>query len=75
MDRTLNGLLHSRKFWLAILAVAQSIALEALGMEPELWLAIDGVLLVLINSIAKEDAAEKSAPLLVNDLEDEVVSD
>jgi len=58
----IKRLAHSRKFWLAVFAVIQSIVF---GMWPdfptEIWVAIDALVVVLINAIAHEDAAEKSA--------------
>lgn len=58
----LQLLLRSRKFWLAVVALAQTILFQFIPDFPqEVWIAIDGVLVVLIGSIAVEDAAEKSA--------------
>jgi hypothetical protein len=55
-------LLNSRKFWLAMLALAQTIVFQFVPDFPAtVWQSIDGVLLVLIASIAAEDVAEKSA--------------
>lgn len=56
------SLLRSRKFWLAMLALAQTIVFQFFPQFPQaVWQSIDGVLVVLIASIAAEDAAEKSA--------------
>jgi hypothetical protein len=54
------GLLKSRKFWIAIIAVVQTILLDGLGVSMEIWGIIDGIAAVLIGSIAWEDAAAKS---------------
>jgi len=58
----LKSLLRSRKVLLALLGVVQTLVLAYLRVKPEVWAAIDALLLVLINSIATEDAATKSAP-------------
>ena len=56
----LGALLRSRKFWLAIVALAQTILCQFVPQFPqEVWLYINGVLAVLIAAIAVEDAAEK----------------
>jgi hypothetical protein len=58
----MKSLLISRKFWLAIVALAQTILFQFVPSFPkDVWLAIDAVLSVLIASIALEDAAEKRA--------------
>jgi hypothetical protein len=56
------SLLKSRKFWLAMLALAQTVLFQFVPDFPQaVWVSIDGVLAVLIASIAYEDGAEKSA--------------
>ena len=55
------SILKSRKFWLAVIGVVQVIALDLLGLNPEIWQAIAALIGVLIASIALEDAGEKSA--------------
>lgn len=55
----MNGLLKSRKFWLAVVGVVQVIVLDALGVAPEIWAAIEALIVVLIGTIAIEDAAAK----------------
>jgi len=56
----LQALLHSRKFWLAVVALVQTILFQFVPAFPkEVWLSISGVLAVLIAAIAVEDAAEK----------------
>lgn len=58
----LKALARSRKFWLAVFAVVQSVVF---GLWPdfpvEIWVAIDALVVVLINAIAHEDAAAKGA--------------
>lgn len=51
----------SRKFWLAVVGVVQVIVLDGLGLNPEIWQAIAGLIGVLIAGIALEDAGAKSA--------------
>jgi hypothetical protein len=57
-----QALLKSRKFLLAVFAVAQSIVF---GLQPEfpaeIWQAIDALVIALIAMIAVEDAAAKRA--------------
>ena len=56
----LLSLLKSRKFWLAVVGVIQSVLFSLWPEFPqELWLAIDGLIAVLITMIAVEDAALK----------------
>jgi len=55
-------ILKSRKFWLAMLALAQTVLFQfAPDFPATVWQSIDGVLIVLIASIAYEDGQEKSA--------------
>ena len=56
----LNGLLRSRKFWLAIFGVVQAVVLHYLNVPDELWQSIAGLVAVLIGSIAIEDAGAKA---------------
>ena len=50
------SLLHSRKFWLAVVALGQTILFQFLPDFPkDVWVAIDAVLVVLIAAIAYED--------------------
>ena len=54
------SLLHSRKFWLAVFGVVQSIVgVFVPEFPPELWQSIDGLVVVLIACIAAEDSALK----------------
>lgn len=53
-------LLHSRKFWLSVIAVVQTIVFQFFTDFPaEVWEAINVVLLFLVGMIAVEDAAAK----------------
>lgn len=56
----LKALLRSRKVWLAIIGVAQTIVFATMpDFEPAVWQAINVLLLAVIAGIAVEDAAEK----------------
>lgn len=57
MKKRLNGLWTSRKFWLAVFALAQTIVFQLLPDFPEaIWQSIDVLVSVLILAIAIEDA-------------------
>jgi len=51
----------SRKFWFAVVGVAQTVILHYFQIDPEIWAAIDGLIITVILGIAIEDAGEKSA--------------
>jgi hypothetical protein len=55
----LNGLLKSRKFWLAVFGVVQAVVLHYLAVPEEIWQSIVALVGVLIAAIAVEDAAQK----------------
>ncbi len=56
----LELLLRSRKFWLAVVAVIQTVVFSLIPDFPdEVWAAINVILLWLIGTIAAEDAAGK----------------
>jgi hypothetical protein len=58
--KPLESLWRSRKFWLAVVAVAQTVVFAVIPNFPdEVWAAINVILLWLIGTIAVEDAAEK----------------
>jgi hypothetical protein len=57
-----KGLLYSRKFWLAVLGVAQSLILHYMDVPDEIWLSINGLLVTVIFGIAYEDGAAKGNP-------------
>jgi len=64
------SLLKSRKFWLAVLALVQTVLFQYVpGFPKEVWLAIDAFLIVLIGSIAYEDGQEKSTAIVTYDEE------
>jgi hypothetical protein len=53
-------ILKSRKFWLAVFGVVQTIVLHYLSIPQDIWVAIDALVVVLIYSIAVEDAGAKA---------------
>lgn len=55
----MNGLLKSRKFWLAVFGVLQAVILHYFQVPDEIWQSIAGLVMVLIASIAVEDAGTK----------------
>jgi len=56
----LNALLKSRKFWLAVFGVAQTVLFQFVpDFPPAVWQSIDALVAVLIAAIATEDAAAK----------------
>ena len=58
----LQSLLHSRKFWIAIFGLVQTIFFHLLpDFPPAIWQAIDTLAGVLIIAIAAEDVALKLA--------------
>lgn len=59
--KVLSSLVHSRKVLVALLALGSTLALHTYGVDPVVWAAIDGVLIVLIGSISYEDGQEKGA--------------
>ena len=55
----IQSLLHSRKFWLTVVAILQTVLLQYFEVAPEIWEAINTILMFLIGMIAVEDAATK----------------
>lgn len=55
----MNGLLKSRKFWLAVFGIVQALVLHFLNVPEEVWQAISALVMVLIAAIAVEDAGAK----------------
>jgi arginine exporter protein ArgO len=54
----IKKLARSRKFWLAVFAVVQTIVLAQWpSIKPEVWQSIDALVAVLITMIAVEDSA------------------
>ena len=61
MMAPIRGLFRSRKFLLTLLAAVQAVVLNYFNVDQNVWLSISAVLVILIHSIAVEDAAEKSS--------------
>lgn len=56
----LESLLRSRKVWLAVVGVAQTFLFYYIPNFPqEVWLSVNGLLIVMMSAIAWEDAAQK----------------
>jgi hypothetical protein len=63
-----SAMWRSRKFWLAVVAMTQTVVFTLLPDFPdEVWQAINIILLWLIGTIAVEDAASK-----IRDTKDEI---
>jgi len=56
----MSGLLQSRKFWLAVVGVAQAVVLHFFQVPEEIWQSIMALIGVLIAGIAIEDAGAKA---------------
>lgn len=53
-------LVRSRKFWLAVVALIQTVVFQFVpNFPPEVWQSINAVIAVVIAGIAIEDAAYK----------------
>jgi len=60
MLNAFGSLFKSRKFWLMVIGVIQTIVFFFLPEFPDaIWQAINTLLIALIGMIAVEDAAEK----------------
>ncbi len=59
MDKTLNGLIHSRKFWLAVWGVAQAVILYYLDVPDEILVSVTALVIAVIGGITVEDSAAK----------------
>ena len=55
------SIFKSRKFWLAVFGVAQALVLHYLNLPDEIWQSISALVMVLIASIALEDAGRNIA--------------
>lgn len=61
MKNRLNGLLDSRKFWLAVFGVITALVMHFFTDIPlDIWRAIEVLVAVLIMAIAIEDSGEKN---------------
>ena len=57
----LEMLLKSRKFWLAVFGLVQTVVLFYFDVPKEIWQAIDALVAILITGIAIEDAGRNAA--------------
>ncbi len=62
----MQKLLHSRKFWLMVWGLIQTIAGHYLTIPHDIILAADGLVLALIASIAYEDGEAAKADATLN---------
>lgn len=53
------ALLKNKSFWMAVLAVVQTLVLHYLNIDAEIWASIDALLLVVISIFATEDLANR----------------
>ena len=53
----IKALLYSRKFLLAVFAIVQTLVAHYFKVDPQVWGAIDALVMVVIYSIAVEDGA------------------
>lgn len=61
----LKLLLRSRKFWLAVFGVVQTLVFHYVDVPQDVWVSIDVLVGVLISAIAVEDYAEKRGGVMV----------
>jgi hypothetical protein len=55
----LRALLYSRKFWLAVFGICQTVLFQYYPQfDRQVWQSIDALLVVLIASIAYEDGSK-----------------
>ena len=67
----LKSLFQSRKFYIALFALIQSVVLHYFQVPEEIWQGINGLAMVLIAGIAIEDAGEKAGGVRFEDAGDE----
>ena len=58
----MNGLLYSRKFWLAVFGVVTVIVAEYAAIPDSIWVAIEALVITMIGAIAVEDHGAKAGP-------------
>lgn len=57
----MKALLKNKQFWLAVVALIQTVLLNYLGVPNELWMSIDAILLVVIGIFTADDVAKINA--------------
>lgn len=55
------SLLKNRQFWLAVLALIQTLLLNYLGVPAEIWASIDAILVIVIANYTVEQVATTRA--------------
>jgi hypothetical protein len=53
----LQSLLKNKAFWLAVVALLQTILLNYLNVPNDIWISINAILMVLIAAFTIDDAA------------------
>lgn len=64
-DAPIKSLLRSRKFLLAVFGLVQTVLSFYFEWPAEVWVSINGLIAVLIGSIAYEDGQEKNGAYAV----------
>ena len=54
-------LLRNRQFWVAVLALLQTVVLNYLNVPAEIWASIDAILVVVIGAYTVEQVAQIKA--------------
>ena len=57
----MKSLLYSRKFWLAVFGVIQTVTMQYYDVPAEVWQSITALVMALIAGIAIEDAGRNVA--------------
>jgi len=57
----MTNLLHSRKFWLTVWALAQTIAGHYLTVPHDIIMTADALVMILVGAIAYEDGERSKA--------------
>lgn len=52
------ALLRNRQFWVAVLALLQTVVLNYLNVPAEIWASIDAILVVVIGAYTVEQVAQ-----------------
>ena len=55
------ALLRNRQFWVAVLALLQTVVLNYLNVPAEIWASIDAILVVVISAYTVEQVAQIKA--------------
>ena len=55
------ALLRNRQFWVAVLALLQTVVLNYLNVPAEIWASVDAILVVVIGAYTVEQVAQIKA--------------